>query len=108
MADVTNVLAIAGAVLGIGATIWGGARYGGGFLIRIGRIVERAEQAAAKLDKHSDAIQQIPNLVTRIGQLENTVSHHMNTDHRELRGRLDDTRDIAVRAELASQHDIGE
>lgn len=101
----SDVFSIAGAVLGIAATIWAGARYGGAFLIRIGRIVERAEKAAASLDVHSKAIEQIPHLVTRIGQLENTVSHHMNTDHRELRGRLDDTRDIAVRAHTASQHD---
>lgn len=104
----TDALAVIGSVLGIGATIWAGARYGGSFLIRIGRIVERAERAAASLDVHSKAIEQIPHLVTRVALVEEAVRHHINTDHRELRGRLDDTRDIAVRAEMASQHDIGD
>lgn len=104
--DVSNALAIVGSVFGIGATIWAGARYGGAFLIRIGRIVERAERAAASLDVHSKAIEQIPHLVTRVGQVEEAVRHHINTDHRELRGRIDDTRDIAVRAATASQHNL--
>lgn len=73
----------------------------GVILLAGGRWIGKIESAAAKLDGATKNLEQIPVLATKVGMLENSFSKHLS-DHRGLEGRVDDTRDIAVRADLKS------
>ena len=76
---------------------------GGAQAERVESSVRRIEGIEQKLGSLSE----IPALARGQAQLENVVSR-MQSDFAQLRTRVDETRDRAIRAELASQSDIGE
>jgi hypothetical protein len=76
---------------------------GGGQAERVETSVRRIEG----LEKKLEVLSMIPVIEARVGMLENVMTT-MRSDFRELRGSVDDTRKMAIRAEMASQHDVGE
>lgn len=60
-------------------------------------LVHKVEDAVTKLDA-------IPVLAARIEQVQETVTRH-RSDFKDLQRGIQETRDIAVRAEMASSHD---
>lgn len=76
---------------------------GGGQAERVETSVRRIEG----LEKKLEVLSMIPVIEARVGMLENLVIN-MRSDFRELRGSVDDARKMAMRAEVASQHDIGD
>lgn len=75
---------------------------GGAQAERVETSVRRIEGIERKLD----LLSVIPVIETRLGTLENVVSR-IQSDHRELARDLKTTGERALRAEMASQHDIG-
>lgn len=74
-----------------------------------GRQAERIETSVRRIEgieKKLDVLSLIPVFETRLGTLENFVTQ-IRSDHRELARDLKATGERALRAELASQHDIG-
>lgn len=76
---------------------------GGGQAERVETSVRRIEGIEKKLD----VLSMIPVIEARVGMLENLATT-IRSDFRELRTIVDDTRKTAIRAEAASQHDIGD
>lgn len=101
-----NVIA---SIIACGVTLLGCAITTGTIVWRGGRQTERIETAVALIEKHEvklEIVGRIPLLERGQQQLEHIVSR-MQSDHAALRARLDETRDRAIRAEMASQHDLG-
>lgn len=100
---VVSVIACGAAVLTCAITtgliLW----KGGGQAERVETSVRRIEGIEKKLE----VLAMIPVFETRMGTLENVVSR-MQSDHRALAERVAVIGDRATRAEIASQHDIGE
>lgn len=93
------IVAICGATFtclaSVGAVIYAG-----------GKFVARVESAVKKIEGVEGKLEVVPTLVTNVETMKEMLRHHINSDHKELVRRVDDTRDIAVRAEMASSHDF--
>jgi hypothetical protein len=76
---------------------------GGAQAERVETSVRRIEGIETKLE----VLAQIPVIQTRIGTLEEVITR-MRSDHRELAAQVRETTETAIRAEMASQHDLGD
>lgn len=70
-----------------------------------GRWVGRIEVAAEKISRMAADVAQIPLLRQEIAQVKEAHEAH-RSEFKRLAAKVDETRDVAIRAELQSQHDI--
>jgi hypothetical protein len=87
------------AALGIAASSLGAA---GWFVHQVVKV-ERSVRFLDSVPKMQADLEFIKSAVIEYGK---KLESHIHSDHRELARRMDDTRDVAVRAAAASQHDI--
>lgn len=100
------------AVLTFASAVVGGIVAGGVWMVKLVVRLSLALRAVEGFAKLVQDVGFIKSALEREGEWRSDMNEkferHIRSDHRELRGDLQATRDIAVRAEALSSHDFDE
>lgn len=80
----------------------------GGIIFALGKYAARLESLTHEILAIRPKLEAIPKLVADVEQLKDHLGSHVRSFHSELGRKIDDTRDLAIRAEARSSGDIGE